>query len=271
MPELPEVETTRRGILPLVMGKKVERIITRVPALRFPLKPQELNRLRGQTLDSIFRRAKYLLFRFSDGWLLLHLGMSGSLCFHPRSFPPGPHDHMDILFEDSSCLRLRDPRRFGMVLYLPGDPCAHPLLSRCGPEPFSEEFTADYLYLKSRRRRVPVKDFLLDQKILAGLGNIYVNEALFGAGIHPLRPAGCISLKRYELLVKAVRSVLERALEKGGTTLRDFRNGDGKPGYFSLQLQVYGRAGLPCPRCGVHLTMERIHQRSAFFCRRCQK
>ncbi|NLC70330.1 MAG: bifunctional DNA-formamidopyrimidine glycosylase/DNA-(apurinic or apyrimidinic site) lyase [Desulfuromonadaceae bacterium] len=271
MPELPEVETTRRGILPLIQGKRVERIITRVASLRLPLDGPRLNRLRGAKLVDIDRRAKYLLFRFSAGWLLVHLGMSGSLRFYSRYHPPAAHDHVDIRFSDGSCLRLRDPRRFGLVLFLEDDPMGHALLIRCGPEPFSEEFSGLYLYRLSRGRRLQVHSFLLDQRIVAGLGNIYVNEALFVSGIDPQRRAGSISRKRYDTLVQAVRDVLGRALDAGGTTLRDFRDGVGKPGYFSLRLQVYGRGGEPCPRCLAILKEGRVHMRSIFYCRRCQK
>jgi formamidopyrimidine-DNA glycosylase len=270
MPELPEVETTRRGILPLVLGKRVAEVVTRVPSLRLPLDGPRLNRLRGADLVDIDRRAKYLLFQFSSGWLVIHLGMSGSLRFHPLWQPPAAHDHFDILFCDGSCLRLHDPRRFGLVLYLESDPLEHPLLSACGPEPFADAFSGDYLYRLSRGRRVAVHSFLLDQKTVAGLGNIYVNEALFASGIDPRRAAGTISARRYELLAEAVREVLGRALEAGGTTLRDFRDGVGNPGYFALELQVYGRGGERCPHCGRPLIEGRVGQRSAFFCRRCQ-
>ncbi|NLV24937.1 MAG: bifunctional DNA-formamidopyrimidine glycosylase/DNA-(apurinic or apyrimidinic site) lyase [Deltaproteobacteria bacterium] len=271
MPELPEVETTRRGILPLAQGKTVAGIVTRVPALRLPLDVSRLSRLRGAKLIDIERRAKYLLFRFTRGWLLVHLGMSGSLGFLSRYAPPTAHDHVDIRFDDDSRLRLKDPRRFGTVLYLEQDPWAHPLLCRCGPEPFGGEFDGGYLYRMSRGRRLPVQCFLLDQRVVAGLGNIYVNEALHASGIDPRRAAGRISKKRYTLLAEAVCRVLQRALEAGGTTLRDFRDGVGKSGYFSLQLQVYGRRGELCPRCRRRLEEGRLHQRSIFYCRYCQR
>ncbi|MBN1141443.1 MAG: bifunctional DNA-formamidopyrimidine glycosylase/DNA-(apurinic or apyrimidinic site) lyase [Deltaproteobacteria bacterium] len=271
MPELPEVETIRRGILPLTGGKKVERLIVRVHALRYPLDGLKLACLRGQRLEDITRRGKYLLFHFSRGWLLLHLGMSGSLRYLPESRPPAAHDHFDIRFQDGSCLRLRDPRRFGLVLFLEQDPFTHPLLKAFGPEPFSEEMNGAYLHRRSRGKRLPVKELLLDQKTVAGLGNIYVNEALFAAGIDPRKAAGSIGLSRYQRLAAAIREVLGRALAAGGTTLRDFRDGVGNPGYFSVQLQVYGRAGMPCPRCGASVVGERCHQRSIYFCRRCQK
>jgi len=271
MPELPEVETTRRGILPLIQGKRVEQIIIRTPSLRLPHNGADLYRLRGSRLIDIDRRAKYLLFRFSAGWLVIHLGMSGSLRFHSVYQPPGSHDHLDIRFADQSLLRLRDPRRFGMVLFLHGDPIAHPLLAHCGPEPFGEDFNGVYLFHLSRGRRLPVQSFLLDQKTVAGLGNIYVNEALFAAGIDPRRAAGAISRKRYEVLAKEVRVVIAEALDAGGTTLRYFRDGTGSPGYFAVKLQVYNKKGEPCPRCGRPLKEGRLHQRAIFYCHRCQR
>ena len=272
MPELPEVEITRRGILPLIRGKKVARVITRVPALRLPLDSKRLNLLCGRTLLDITRRAKYLLFHFTGGWLLVHLGMSGSLRYHSLARPPVSHDHLDIRFVDGSCLRLRDPRRFGLVLYLQEDPSAgHPLLSQCGPEPFSADLNAGHFHRMSRGKKAPIQSFLLDQKIVAGLGNIYVNEALFVSGIDPQRPAGRISPAWFRALVDAIRNVLGDALEAGGTTLRDFRDGEGKPGYFSQKLRVYGRTGCPCPRCGATVVQSRIHQRSVFYCPFCQK
>lgn len=271
MPELPEVETIRLGLEPLITGKTVQRIITRTPKLRAPLEPRKLNRLQGETLASIERRGKYLLFAFSTNWLLVHLGMSGALVYLPQATPHQLHDHVDICFTDGSLLRLHDPRRFGLMLFFAQDPLTSPLLAHCGPEPFSAQMSGNYLFQAARNRQAAIKNFLLDQKVIAGLGNIYVNEALFLAGIHPERAAGRIGMEQYEALAASIRTVLRHALEAGGTTLRDYRNAEGKPGYFAVQLRVYGRAGQPCPQCGTKIQVNRTGQRSTFFCRHCQK
>ncbi|MBR5998068.1 MAG: bifunctional DNA-formamidopyrimidine glycosylase/DNA-(apurinic or apyrimidinic site) lyase [Deltaproteobacteria bacterium] len=271
MPELPEVETIRLGLEPLITGKTVQRIITRTPKLRAPLEPRKLNRLQGKTLVRIERRGKYLLFVFSTNWLLVHLGMSGTLVYLPRATPHQLHDHVDLCFTDGSLVRLHDPRRFGLMLFFAQDPLTSPPLAHCGPEPLSDQMNGAYLFQASRNHHVAIKNFLLDQKVIAGLGNIYVNEALFLAHIHPEREACRIELEQYETLAASIRAVLRHALEAGGTTLRDYRNAEGKPGYFAVQLQVYGRAGQPCPRCGAKVQVNRVGQRSTFFCRHCQK
>jgi formamidopyrimidine-DNA glycosylase len=271
MPELPEVETTRRGIAPHLEGGRIGALLVRQRRLRWPV-PEALEaELPGRRIEAVQRRAKYLLLRLDRGTLILHLGMSGSLRVLDADTPPGPHDHLDLVLEDGRCLRLRDPRRFGAVLWTGGDPDAHPLLRALGPEPLGGAFDGEHLFRVSRGRRVAVKHLLMNSHVVVGVGNIYANEALFLAGIHPRRAAGRIALARYRGLAAAVRQVLSEAIAQGGTTLRDFSHADGSPGYFALSLRVYGRAGEPCPGCGGPLSQCRIGQRSSFFCPRCQR
>ncbi len=270
MPELPEVETTRRGIAPYSEGETVERLVVRESRLRWPV-PQRLpQRICGQQISSVERRAKYLLFRTGAGSLLVHLGMSGSMRVVDPQQVPGKHDHIDIVLQSGACLRYHDPRRFGCFLWLePGE--QHPLLAHLGPEPLGKDFDGDLLYRLSRGRSGPVKSFIMDGKVVVGVGNIYANEVLFLSGIHPRRPAGRVSLTRYRLLAERIKSVLTMAIDQGGTTLRDFVGGDGRPGYFAQQLYVYGRAGKPCKRCGGALREIRLGQRSTVFCVTCQR
>jgi formamidopyrimidine-DNA glycosylase len=270
MPELPEVETTRRGIEPYSRGCTVEALVVREPRLRWPV-PEELpERMRGQLIRAVERRGKYLLFRTRRGSLLVHLGMSGSLRVLDPGEPRLKHDHVEILMREGHCLRFNDPRRFGCFLWLsPGE--VHPLLSHLGPEPLSEAFDGDFLYRRSRGRKGPVKSLIMDGKVVVGVGNIYANEALFLSGIHPGRAAGRISRPRYASLAENIKQVLTAAIEQGGTTLRDFVGGDGKPGYFARQLYVYGRAGYPCKRCGGVLREVRLGQRSTVYCVACQR
>ncbi len=270
MPELPEVETTRRGVEPHVVGREVERVVLRETRLRWPIPPDLPSRLQGQPLEAVERRAKYLLFRTPVGTVLVHLGMSGSLRLVGPGQPPARHDHFDIELSGGHVLRYNDPRRFGCCLWLPPGE-THALLSGLGPEPLTGDFNAESLYRRSRGRKGPVKAYLMDQKIVVGVGNIYANEALFLAGIRPDRAAGRISLARYRALVEQVKLVLTSAISQGGTTLRDFVGGDGKPGYFAQQLYVYGRAGQPCKRCGSALRELRISQRSTIYCVACQR
>jgi formamidopyrimidine-DNA glycosylase len=270
MPELPEVETTRRGIAPLIAGRRVVRVTVREPRLRWRIPARLPRLLPGQTIRTVGRRGKYLLLGTERGTLIAHLGMSGSLRVADCSTPPGQYDHVEIAFDDGHCLRLRDPRRFGALLWTGRDPATHPLLRHLGPEPLGEAFTPEYLYQITRGRRVAVRDLLLNGRVVAGLGNIYANEALFAAGIRPARPAGRLRRADCVRLVEAIRVTLGRALAAGGTTLRDFRNGWDEPGYFQLELKVYGRAGEPCPRCRHPIRARRIGQRRAFYCPRCQ-
>lgn len=271
MPELPEVETTRRGVAPLLSRRTVTAVTVAEPRLRRPVPPDLAQRLTGQTLGAVERRAKYLLLRFPAGTLMIHLGMSGSLRVVPQQSTPLPHDHVEIRFGAERCLRFRDPRRFGLVLWIEGDPGAHELLSRLGPEPFWKDFDGAYLHRLSRGRRAAIKNFIMDSHVVVGVGNIYASEALFRAGIHPARAAGRISKARYAALVGHVQQVLEEAIAAGGTTLRDFVRNDGEPGYFRHDLRVYGRAGEPCVQCGAVLLNRVIGQRSSFYCPHCQR
>ncbi|MDY0268405.1 bifunctional DNA-formamidopyrimidine glycosylase/DNA-(apurinic or apyrimidinic site) lyase [Trichloromonas sp.] len=270
MPELPEVETVRRGLASRLEGKTFLGAVSRVAGLRLPVPAGLHDLLAGQRLHAVERRAKYLLLRCDGGTLILHLGMSGYLRVVDRDLPPGRHDHLDLLFDDGQVLRFNDARRFGLLLWTTADPQEHPLLVGLGPEPFAGAFTGDYLHERARGRTVPVKAFIMDQRLVVGVGNIYANEALFLSGIHPARATGRISRDRYLRLADIIRTVLAEAIAAGGTTLRDFSDSDGKPGYFALSLRVYGREGEPCPRCGHTLRQERIGGRSSFFCSRCQ-
>ncbi len=271
MPELPEVETTRRGLAPLVTGKVIVSVVTRTDGLRWPFPDRLGEILAGQSILALERRAKYLLLRCDSGTLILHLGMSGYLRVVSHELPAGRHDHVDLVFADGSCLRFNDCRRFGALLWTTEDPALHPLLVGLGPEPFDEGMTGDWLYRLSRGRKLAVKPFIMDQQIVVGVGNIYASEALFRAGIDPARAAGRVGLTRYRRLASVIREVLGEAIAAGGTTLRDFRNSEGRPGYFAIQLQVYGREGAPCPRCEQPIQQRSIGQRSTYYCRACQR
>ncbi len=271
MPELPEVETTRRGLTPHLVSEIVKDVIIRNSRLRWPV-PSELGGyIIGHQIEAISRRGKYLLFKFQSGYLMVHLGMSGSLTIVQSHLPPGKHDHVDILVNSGLSLRFNDPRRFGSILWVEGDPYEHTLLKHLGPEPLSETFTGRYLHNLAVRKSLPVKSFLMDSRVVVGVGNIYANEALFMSGIRPLNKSGRISVLRYERLAEAVRCVLESAIKQGGTTLRDFVGGDGKPGYFKQQLQVYGRGNLPCGQCRRALKELRLANRSTVYCTKCQR
>lgn len=271
VPELPEVETVRRGIEPHVRNRLVTAVRIREYRLRWPVPRRLSTQLPGRRIESVERRAKYLLINTDRGHLIVHLGMSGSLRILPSPREPGKHDHLDIELDNGACLRFRDPRRFGSVLWTTRSPAHHRLLRDLGPEPLSESFTGSYLYRHSRGRRVAAKAFLMDGKVVVGVGNIYANEALHRAGIHPSRPAGRVGPRRYEDLVSAVRQTLMEAIEQGGSTLRDFLNGDGDPGFFVPQLRVYDRAGQPCAGCGQTIRRRVIGQRASYFCITCQR
>lgn len=271
MPELPEVETTRRGLEPLLCGRTITGAVLRVAGLRWPFERNLGGILAGQAIGAVERRAKYLLVRCDGGTLLLHLGMSGHLQVVPAERPAGRHDHVDLLLDDGRVLRFHDPRRFGALLWTTADPQQHPLLVELGPEPFAAEMDGGYLYRRSRGRTLAVKPFIMDQKVVVGVGNIYASEALFRAGIAPTRPAGRLGRQRYARLAAAIRQVLAEAIAAGGTTIRDFRGEGGKPGYFAIQLQVYGKDGQPCPRCSRTLRTRRLGQRSSYYCPGCQK
>tara|TARA_B110000503_G_scaffold85373_1_gene129837 strand:- start:71672 stop:72484 length:813 start_codon:yes stop_codon:yes gene_type:complete len=269
MPELPEVETTRRGVEPHCLGRKIVRVDVHDSRLRWPVPETLVSALPGLVITAVDRRGKYILFRTTAGSLLVHLGMSGSLRVVAPETSPGKHDHIDLLFEGGVCLRFHDPRRFGCFLWqIPEE--VHPLLMHLGPEPLSSEFDGQLLYRRSRGRKGPVKNFIMDGKVVVGVGNIYANEALFLSGIHPARAAGRISLARYRRLGECIKEVLTSAIEHGGTTLRDFVGGDGKPGYFAQQLFVYGRTRQPCKACGTVLRELRLGQRSSVYCVTCQ-
>jgi formamidopyrimidine-DNA glycosylase len=270
MPELPEVETTRRGLAPYVVGRTIARVEVREPRLRWPVAKRLPRAVAGARIGSLERRAKYLLFGTDAGTLLVHLGMSGSLRYLPAPLPPAAHDHIDVHFDGGGALRFNDPRRFGSFM-LTTTPSHHPLLKDLGPEPLGDEFDADYLWSASRNRRVAIKQHLMNGRIVVGVGNIYASEALFRAGIHPRRTAGRIARARFEPLVGAVRDVLRDAIEEGGTTLRNFVGSDGKPGYFAASLRVYDRDGSPCVTCGTAIERRVLGQRATFYCPRCQR
>ncbi len=289
MPELPEVETTRRGLAPHVVGRVVSAVVLRRPNLRWPIPCEISERLPGQRIQAVRRRAKYLLLDSAAGSALLHLGMSGSLRMVAADAPAGPHDHVDLLLRapargtgarGDQVLRFNDPRRFGCLLWQgPGE--LHPLLRDLGPEPLADAldgavasgavFSGDYLYARSRGRSAPVKNFLMDQRVVVGVGNIYAAEALFAAGIAPLRAAGRVSRERYRGLAEAVQRILRHAIARGGTTLRDFLAPDGAPGYFEQELSAYGRGGEPCPTCGRALRQAWVAQRATVWCGHCQR
>jgi formamidopyrimidine-DNA glycosylase len=270
MPELPEVETTRRGLAPHLEGRRVTTVLLRRPDLRWPIPDAVRERLPGQRIHAVRRRAKYLLADTDAGSALLHLGMSGMLRVLPPDTPVGPHDHVDIGLDSGRVLRFTDPRRFGSLLWQPPGE-VHPLLAGLGPEPLDPAFDGAHLARLAHGRRAPVKTFLMDQAVVVGVGNIYAAEALFQAGIDPRRAAGRVSDARYEALAAAVKTILAHAITRGGTTLRDFLNPDGAPGYFEQELWVYGRAGEPCKRCGRALKGAVIGQRASTWCPACQR
>ena len=270
MPELPEVETTLRGIAPHVVNRVLSNVIIRQPRLRWPI-PDDLPTLINQKkLLGISRRGKYLLFEFAEGHAIIHLGMSGSLRIVDATIDPGTHDHFDWVF-GKIALRYHDPRRFGCLLWIEGHPHEHSLLNLLGPEPLTDEFTADYLFKRSRKRSQAVKQFIMDSHTVVGVGNIYANESLFMSHIKPIRKAGSLTRKNCEDLVRDIKFVLARSIEQGGTTLRDFVGGDGKPGYFKQQLLAYGRGGEPCTNCGKVLKEVRMNDRTTVYCVDCQK
>jgi formamidopyrimidine-DNA glycosylase len=269
MPELPEVEITRRGIVSLE-GMQVTAVVVRNSHLRWPVPRNLPSALSGNVVRRILRRAKYLLLDADRGWLIIHLGMSGSLRIVDKDEPAGAHDHVDIVFGDQS-LRLRDPRRFGSVLWTTGNIDHHALLTHLGVEPLSRVFSGETLYQASRGRSISVKQLLMDHKVVVGVGNIYANESLFRARIHPRTAAGRITRQRYERLASEVKHTMEQAIEAGGSSLRDFVHSDGARGYFQQQYFVYGRSNTPCRNCGRIVKTVRLGQRSTFYCPNCQR
>jgi formamidopyrimidine-DNA glycosylase len=271
VPELPEVETIRRGVAPQVERRKVTAVRIYDRRLRWPV-PRSLSRtLVGRIVDRVERRSKYLLFRLGRGTLIVHLGMTGSLRVFRAAPPRKQHDHVDLEFDGGIVLRYRDPRRFGAMLWSRGDAAAHPLLVALGPEPFAPEFNADYFFRETRKRRAAIKLALMDNGLVVGVGNIYANESLFRAGIRPTRPANRVSHARLQRLIGVVRETLSDAIAKGGSTLRDYVDSRGEPGYFQLDYFVYGREGEPCRACGTRIRSVRQGARASFFCPRCQR
>ena len=270
MPELPEVETTRQYLLPALKGRVIRRLVVRERRLRWAIPAHLGRRLAGQPVLDLTRRGKYLLLAVPNGTVLMHLGMSGSFRVYRRAPAPGKHEHFDLLTESGPVIRYRDPRRFGCLLWAGSRPFEHPLLRILGVEPLEDAFDGDYLQTAAAGRRMAVKPFIMDSRVVVGVGNIYAAEALFQAGIHPARAAGRVSGDRYRRLADAVRDILRRALRQGGTTLRDFAAGDDEPGYFAQNLSVYGRDGLPCPRCGAAIMRRMLGQRASYYCKICQ-
>ena len=269
MPELPEVETTRRGIEPHVVGQRIERIILRHDHLRWPIS-SEVRDLESHRIIDLSRRGKYLLMHLDCGHLIWHLGMSGSLRVLPVGAPAEKHEHVEMQFGNAQALKFRDPRRFGALLYTPADPLQHRLIRTLGPEPLGDGFTADYLYARCRKRQASIKTVLMNSQVVVGVGNIYASEALYLAGIRPSRAAGRISKVRIGKLVDAVKLTLQKAIRAGGTTLQDFTQADGNPGYFRHELQVYGNRG-SCPRCGEPIRQIVLGQRASYYCPSCQR
>ncbi len=268
MPELPEVETTRLGLMP-ILGATVLKLDIIQPRLR-QLIPESLNAIVGTTLNTLSRRGKYLLLGTDRGTALIHLGMSGSLRLVNNDEPYRKHDHVNLVLSNGYSLRFHDPRRFGLFLWLKDEPLQHALLASLGPEPLSDAFTPEHLFALSRKKKQPIKNFIMDGHVVVGVGNIYANESLFYAGIHPLAPTNQLSLADYQRLHQHICQILQTAIERGGTTLRDFVNSQGDAGYFQQELMVYGRAGKNCINCQQTLELVRINNRSTVYCPQCQ-
>jgi formamidopyrimidine-DNA glycosylase len=270
VPELPEVEIVLQGLKPHLEGAVIQDVIVRHEQLRWPIPPRLKDYLQQQTIHSLSRRGKYLLIHLPQSTLIVHLGMSGRLCLLTEQTPAARHDHVDIIFFDNQVLRYTDPRRFGAILWTKEDPSQHPLLKSLGVEPLSEAFTAEYFKKQAANRRMPIKSFIMNSRFIVGVGNIYAAEALFQANLHPAMPVGLLTDVQYQRLVVTIQQVLQSAIQQGGTTLKDFVNSKGKPGYFEQYLHVYGRAGLPCTHCQTVLKSMQLGQRSTVFCERCQ-
>jgi formamidopyrimidine-DNA glycosylase len=271
MPELPEVETTRRGLAPHVAGRRVTAVQVYDRRLRWPVPARLAAELVGRTIDRIDRRSRYLLFRLGEDTLLVHLGMTGSLRAFTAPPPRRPHDHVDLVLDNGWTLRYHDPRRFGAMLWIAGSAAAHPLLAQLGPEPFDPGFDAAYFHGETRRRTAAIKLVLMDNRVVVGVGNIYANESLFRAGIRPTTSARRVSKARLARLIDAVRATLSEAIAKGGSTLRDYVDSAGEPGYFQLEHFVYGRAGQPCRVCGAPIKLTRQGGRATTYCPACQR
>ena len=270
MPELPEVETTRRGVLPHVTQRRINKVIVRQRKLRWTIPRQFEKNLQNAVFNDVSRRAKYLLFETDKGSLMLHLGMSGSLRIVSPNAEVQPHDHVDILLDNRKILRFNDPRRFGSMHWITGDPNEHPLLKSLGPEPLQRDFSAKFLYAKSRKKRVAIKQFIMNSHNVVGVGNIYASEALFLAGIRPAKQAGKLTRKQCRQLCNSIKKILRAAIRRGGTTLRNFAQADGTPGHFRVKLAVYDRAGEPCNTCGTLIKSRIQNQRATYYCSSCQ-
>jgi len=270
MPELPEVETTRKGIEPHLVNNTINKINVHNGSLRWPV-PSSVNALEGAVVSSVKRRGKYLLINIPAGTAIVHLGMSGSLRISDPAEPRRKHDHIELLINTGKCLRFHDPRRFGCFLWQASGEPLHSLLAKLGPEPLSDAFNAEHLFKATRKRQVAIKNLIMNSEIVVGVGNIYASESLFMAGIRPGRAARRITRKESIILVETIKLVLQRSITQGGTTLRDFINSDGNPGYFAQSLQVYGRAGEPCRACAATINQKVLGQRSTFYCPQCQR
>jgi formamidopyrimidine-DNA glycosylase len=270
MPELPEVETTRRGIEPALLGQRVLALVVRERRLRWPIAPKFEARVRGAVVRRIERRAKYILLNFDTGTAILHLGMSGSLRVLKTGTPPRAHDHWDLVIDNGLLLRYHDPRRFGSLLWTTADPMRHPLLKNLAPEPLGDAFDGEYLFRATRGRRVAIKLLIMNSYLVVGVGNIYASEALFRARLRPTRAAGRLTRAQAAALAQSIRDVLGEAIAIGGTTLRDYVNADGIPGYFKQQLFVYERSGESCRICKTPIRQILQGQRSTYYCPRCQ-
>ena len=268
MPELPEVEVSRMGVSPHLIGQSITKLTFRTAKLRWAI-PGELKKLEGQVIEDITRRGKYLVIQTEAGCAIVHLGMSGSLRVLDAEIPAGKHDHVDLKLGNGKVLRYNDPRRFGAWLWSADG--AHSVFANLGPEPLTAEFNAGYMAAKAVNKRVAVKQFIMNNKIVVGVGNIYANESLFSSGIHPTRAAGSLTKKEWHWLVEEIKQVLASAIRQGGTTLKDFAQADGKPGYFAQELQVYARGGKLCPKCNSVIQEQKIAQRNTFFCNHCQR
>jgi formamidopyrimidine-DNA glycosylase len=270
MPELPEVETTCRGIRPHLFKQTIRQVIVRNRQLRWPVSNKLVTEARNTTINSVERRAKYLIIYTDSGSIIIHLGMSGSLRITHTDQAAEKHDHIDIILDNDKVLRFRDPRRFGSVFWTRNDPLLHKRLVDLGPEPFSKHFSSDYMHALAQGRKQSIKAFIMNSHIVVGVGNIYACEALFLAGINPNTAAGKLSAQRWQKLVDAIIQVLRQAIEQGGTTLRDFTGSDGQPGYFAQSLNVYGREHEPCLQCQGTIRRITQGQRSTFYCTKCQ-
>lgn len=271
MPELPEVETTLRGIEKHILGKTIKKVIIRTDKLRWPIPRSLIKNLKDQTIDSVERRAKYIFVNTKKGSVIVHLGMTGSLRVIDAKTPIQKHEHIDLQLKNGKVLRYKDARKFGCFLWTDESPHEHKLITRLGPEPLSKEFNADYLFAKSRNKKVAIKAHIMNQAVVVGIGNIYASEALFKAGIHPTKAAHRVSKDKLKLLVKTSKQTLKAAIKQGGTTLQDYINADGAPGYFAIKLKVYGREGEPCTVCEKPIKAKVIGQRNSFYCTNCQK